>query len=174
MLVWYGMIKKRIILIVLRRAWNQMSAFVGCPSRVQAVQRRPTNQWPGWTLWKDGNRHPPPTERRHDASGRRKVTSCVHESGLAGAAQQLRYIQMPLRRRRSESISGPALESRARGIHCVSKQNPIKLMTSLSKWIAVHVLINPVTGVLDKLSSLQKWCLWPCFSVDGAARLTSL
>lgn len=60
-----------------------------------------------------------------------------------------------------QSISGPALESQGQGIHCVSKQNPIKLMTSLSKWIVVHVLINSVTGVLDKLSSLQKVMFLP-------------
>lgn len=63
----------------------------------------------------------------------------------------------------TRSISGPALESQGQGIHCVSKQNPIKLMTSLSKWIVVHVLINSVTGVLDKLSSLQKVMFLPMF-----------
>lgn len=36
-------------------------------------------------------------------------------------------------------------------------------MTSLSKWIVVHVLINSVTGVLDKLSSLQKVMFLPVF-----------
>lgn len=36
-------------------------------------------------------------------------------------------------------------------------------MTSLSKWIAVHVLINSVTGVLDKLSSLHKVMFLPVF-----------
>lgn len=34
-------------------------------------------------------------------------------------------------------------------------------MTSLSKWIVVHVLINSVTGVLDKLSSLHKVMFLP-------------
>lgn len=90
---------------------------------------------------------------------------CIKEASLE-QQQQLRCIQTPP----APAVTrGASAELRCRvggpGIHRVSRQNPIKLMTSLSKWIVVHALINSVTGVHDKLSPRQKVMFLPRVSL---------